>query len=56
MSMKDRHGREWTISTAPREKWVEYERRKQEWIKEHGWSDPKGYDEMIRRVTKELGL
>lgn len=51
-----REQRPFVMDFSPREKWVEYERRKREWRAEHGWGDSKKYDEFIRQVTKELGI
>jgi hypothetical protein len=39
-----------------RDVWTEYEARKRAWVALNGWSDPKAYDAMIRRVCNELGL
>lgn len=51
-----REQRPFVLDCSPREKWVEYERRKREWVAKHGWTDPKVYDEFIRQLTKELGI
>lgn len=38
------------------ELWSEYEARKRAWVALNGYGDQQGYDAMIRRVTKELGI
>lgn len=44
------------LDASPQRKWLEYERRKREWVEKHGYKDAKAYDAFIKVLTKQLGI